>query len=98
MVTNTAIPYALCKAATKAPLLAQEKMDESSASLMHGPFRKQALIGVAASVPSGVFRVRGSQLEQPPTHFLDRWVSLASQPVNNTANDHDYLPISPTGL
>lgn len=93
-----AVSYALCKAATKAPLLSQEKMDENSSSLMHSPIRKQALIGVAASVPSGVFRVRGSQLEQPPTHFLDRWVSLASQPVNNIANDHDYLPISPTGL
>lgn len=97
-MTIMAVPYAPSKAATKAPLLAQEKMDENSASLTHGPVRKQALIGVAASVPSEVFRVRGSQLEQPPTHFLDRWVSLASQPVNNIANNHDYLPISPTGL
>lgn len=92
-----AVSYALCKAATKAPLLSQ-KMDENSSSLTRSPIRKQAFIGVAASVPSRVFRVRGSQLEQPPTHFLDRWVSLASQPVNNIANDHDYLHISPTGL
>jgi hypothetical protein len=73
-------------------------MDGNSSSQKQCAIRKQALIGVASSVPSGKLGVRGSGLQQPPTHFLDRWVSLASQPVNNSASDHDYLPISPGEL
>jgi hypothetical protein len=60
--------------------------------------RQPALIGEASSVPSGVFSVRGSGLDQHPTHFLDRWVSLATQLANNNAYDHNYFLISPAKL
>lgn len=48
------------------------------------PSGRRALIGKASLVPSRVFSVRGSRLDQHPTHFLDRWMSLAPQLVNNS--------------
>lgn len=62
------------------------------------PSGRRTLIGVASLVPGGVFSVRGSRLDPHPTHFLDRWMSLAPQLVNNSTNTHDHFLVSPAKL
>lgn len=62
------------------------------------PSGRRTLIGVASLVPGGVFSVRGSRLDPHPTYFLDRWMSLAPQLVNNSTNTHDHFVVSPAKL
>lgn len=75
-----------------------EKMDGNPPHRGDVPSGRHILIGVASLVPSGMFSVRGSRLDPHPTHFLDRWMSLAPQRVNSSTSAHEYLHISPAKL
>lgn len=60
------------------PFFFSEKIDGNPSHRGYVPSGRHTLIGVASLVPSGVFGVTGSRLDQHPTHFLDRWMSLAT--------------------
>lgn len=95
-VVNIKAPFPCPFFSCNESLLFSEKTDRNPSHRGYVPSGRHTLIGVASLVPSGVFSVRGSRLDQHPTHFLDRWVSLAPQLVNSSTKAHDYFHISPT--